>query len=463
MATTKFPPGPESYIFGFDTISQIKRDPLSFYDALHRKYGDVAYMRLGPFHDYTYFHPDHIHELLTSKAKSFVRMKRQMEVFRQWNGNSVLMTEGTEWLRQRRVLQPAFGAKRFGNYGKQITDTASEYFDRHIGSGAVTIDVERMTNELTTGVICRTMFGTDLGPQLDNVRHAVSTLTKVAYKEMMEPFSLPMWLPLPSIRRKKEAIATLDTMVRGFIRERRQQTTDRGDLLSMMLLAADVETDGKGLTDEEVRDNCVTIFLAGHDTTAAGIAWLIWFLASRPHFTDRAREEVRQVIGNRTPEFADVEKLTFLDQMVSETLRHRSPTIAVFGREAIEPVELGGYTLPVGAYVHVMSYTVQHDERWFERPNEFDPERFSPERVGQIRPYAYFPFGIGPRTCIGNQFSKMEMMLIAAMLLQRYELAPAAGQNEPEPLSDVTLRPKGGVRIDVRPISRRVSAESLTT
>lgn len=175
-----------------------------------------------------------------------------------------------------------------------------------------------------------------------------------------------------------------------------------------------------------------------------------WFLASRPHFAERVYEELRNTIGNRLPGFTDLPRLIFLEQMVNETLRHRPPAIGVFGRQAVEEVGIGGYRLPKGAIAHALSYLVHHDERWFPQPNEFDPERFSPERSHQIHPHAYFPFGIGPRTCIGNHFAKMEMMLVVATLLQRFSISPAAGQCEPQPVSDVTLRPKGGLQIKLR-------------
>lgn len=448
MPSLAYPPGPRSLLFGIDLVRGITRDPISFYAEAKRKYGDALYMRLGPYHDYTFFHPDAIHEILTTKAKSFFRMRRQMEVFRQWNGSSVVIVEGTDWVRQRRVLQPAFNPKRFEAYGQQVV-RATEDGLRRLGSSE-TLDFERMASQLTTDVICRTMFGATLGSEADEVRKAATVLSKAAYDEMLSPFSLPLWVPWPSIQRKKRAIATIDQLSRRFIRERREGGTDTGDLLSMMLFAVVEELDGKGLTDEEVRDNCVTFFLAGHDTTAAGLTWLGWFLASRPELAERATAEIAMVVGDRRPTFHDLPKLIFLEQMINETLRHRSPAVGVFGREAIEDVEVGGWTIPKGALVHALSYTVHHDERWFPNPEVFDPDRFAPDKINSIHPHAYFPFGVGPRMCIGASFAKMELALTSATILQDFRLSPAEGQTEPTPYTDVTLRPKGGLRLKLQ-------------
>lgn len=451
MTRLTFPPGPKDRLFGIPTVRAIQRDSLGFYDAMRRQYGDVVYMKLGPYHDYTFFHPEHIHELLAEKGKAFGRMRRQMQVFRQWNGNSVLIAEGQDWLRQRRLLQPAFQPKRFEAYSREVNRAAHDAIDGIAAAGTPEVNFERAMNNLTTDVICRTMFGTNLREELDDARKAVQILSDAALSEMMRPFSLPNWLPLPSVSRKRWAIAKLDSIVRRFIRERRSSGTDSGDLLSMMLLATDDQGGARSLTDEEVCDNCMTIFIAGHDTTAAGLTWLGWFLASRPEVAQRVRAELDDVLGEREATYADLAKLPFLDQTLKETLRHRPATIGVFSREAIEPVEIGGYTLPKGALVHAMSFTVHHDERWYDAPETFDPDRFSPARIERIPPSAYFPFGIGPRICIGNTFARMEMLLVAIALLRRFDLAPAPGQAEPAPYPGVSLRPVGGMRICCRP------------
>ena len=444
--SVSYPPGPQDFTFGVRLVGQIRRDILGFYRRMHETYGDVVYMRLGPYRDYSFYHPEAIREILVTKAKHFQRMPLPLKVLRQWNGNSVLMTEGDVWLRQRRILQPAFHQRRFPHYAEEITAAVGSIFDRLAGSAGA-IDFEAAMTELTTAVICRTMFGADLSSQQEEIHRSVQVISKVAIREMLATVRLPIWLPLPSNREKRNAIATLDRSIRRLIRERRESTQDRGDLLSMLLLAVDEEADGRGLTDEEVRDNCMTIFLAGHDTTAAGLTWLGWVLASQPEVAERATREVESVCDGQKPAFELIAKLSYLDRVIKETLRMYPPALAVFAREALDDVEIAGWKVPKKGIVRVITHTVQHDPRWYPDPERFDPERFSPERIGQIPQQAYLPFGLGPRACIGNLFALMEMTLVACMLLQRFRIAALPGQGEPELEPGISLRPRGGLRL----------------
>jgi cytochrome P450 len=279
----------------------------------------------------------------------------------------------------------------------------------------------------------------------------VQVISKVAMQEMLATIKVPDWLPLASKRQKRQAIETLDRAIRRIIRERRAAANDRGDLLSMMLLAVDEEADGRGLTDQEVRDNCVTIFLAGHDTTAAGLTWMGWVLASQPDIFERARAEVSAVIGNRLPTYADLPRLPYLDRVVKEALRHYPPAVLVFARQAIDDVEIGGWRVPKASIVRVVTYVVQHDPRWYPDPERFDPDRFAPGRVEQIPQAAYLPFGLGPRACIGNTFAMMEMTLITAMLVARFKISSAPDQGQPALYPGISLRPRGGLRLILEP------------
>lgn len=448
--TKRHPPGPPTRWWGLPMIGEIQRDILGFYKRMQRDYGDSVFMQLGPYRDYSFFHPDQIHEVLIEKAKAFVRFKRPLDVLRQWNGDGVLITEGEQWLSHRRLLQPAFHVKRFGAYADAVVETATQRFHEQ-APRETTLDFETTMTDLTTAVICRTMFGTDLGNTVADMRRAVKILSHVAVQEMYQPFTWPDWLPLPGKADKRWAMQTLDQTIRGFIRQRRETGGDSGDLLSMLLLAADDEGDGRRLTDEQARDQCVTIFLAGHDTTAAGLTWLGWVLATHPEITEQAATEVEAVLAGRSPTFADLPRLGVIERLVKETLRLYPPAIAVFARQAVQDVDIGGWTVPRGGIVRLMTYITHHDPRWFPEPHRFDPDRFVPNRSAKLPPCAYIPFGAGPRVCIGQTFAMMEMTLIATLLLQRYHIKPGPEQSTPELNPSMSLRPVGGLRLTLSP------------
>jgi cytochrome P450 len=264
---------------------------------------------------------------------------------------------------------------------------------------------------------------------------------------MLSPFIWPDWLPFRKQREKRWAIRTLDGVIRRFIATRRSTGEDRGDLLSMLLLAVDEEGDHKGLTDEQVRDQCMTLFLAGHDTTAAGLMWVGWVLARHPEIAERTRAEVDAALARREPTYADLPALAYTERVVKEALRYYPPAIAIFGRKALEDITIGSWTIPKGGIVRAVSYVTHHDPRWFPEPDRIDPDRFAPGRVEQLPQLAYFPFGAGPRVCVGQHFAMMEMTLLTAMLVQRFTFAAAPGQGEPVLSAQMSLRPKDGLRL----------------
>jgi cytochrome P450 len=272
-------------------------------------------------------------------------------------------------------------------------------------------------------------------------------LSQIAYKDMFQPASLPDWLPLPSKRAKRAAKKLLDDLIWSHIKARRASGEVRDDLLGMLLTATDSEGDDSLMSDKEVRDQLMTAFLAGHETTASGLTWAGWVLASHPDIAERAMREVDEVLHGRAPEFADLARLPFLGQVIKETLRLYSPAPGVFMRSATADVQIGPWLVPKGALVSILSTVPHRDPRWFPDPDKVDPERFAPEAARLIPRGAYFPFGTGPRVCIGNSFATMEMTLILAMLLQRYKLRAAPGQVQPGLLLQVTMRPKGGMRL----------------
>jgi cytochrome P450 len=448
---TAFPSGPHDWTFGLSQLRKMKQDVLGYYTELHRRYGDVVYLRFGPYPTYVFFHPDAVREVLVANAKQFRRFPRPMQVLAQWNGQSVLITEGDEWLRQRRMVQPAFHPRRFERYASCMVARTRNRLDRWLKTidpaGGIETEIGKEMTDLTLEIIAKTMFDAEISAETSDLGRAVAILSELAVKEMQSPWTLPDWLPLPEKRRKRWAMQRLDETVRRFIRERRASGMDKGDLLSMLLLAVDEEGDGGRFTDEQVRDQSMTLLIAGHDTTAAGLTWLFYCLARQPRIAALVHQELDAILGGREPTANDLPDLGYTERVVKETLRLYPPAIAVFMRQAVTDVEIAGYTLSRNSLVQLFPYICQHDPRWFPEPERFDPDRFLPEHQRTLSPFAYFPFGGGPRVCIGNTFAMMEMTLVAATLLQHLKVELAVGQEKAQPVALMSLRPKGEVRL----------------
>ncbi len=449
-----YPDGPKDYFFGATLIRQFRQNPLKFATEIGRAYGDMAYFRLGPVRAYLVNNPRLIREVLVAKHKHFRRPKLITQPLAKIDGNGLVLSEGDFWQRQRRLVQPAFASRRFEPYANATVGDTLRMLDGWSNGASLNI-ADEMTR-LTLQIIAKTLFGVELAGQAERLGEAVRVVSETFVAEAGNPVHLPDWLPLPAKRRKRWAIRVLDEMVRGVIRQRRASGEDHGDLLSMLLLAIDEEGDGRGMTDEQARDEAMTLFNAGHDTTAAALAWTWYMVASHPAIEDRLIEEIDAVLGGNAPTLADVARLPYVEMVVKESLRLYPPTWSLLPREAVEPVEIGGYPIARGSWLYVFPYVTQRDPRFFKNPESFDPERFSPTRSAEILPYSYIPFGGGPRVCIGEKFSMMEMILIVATVLQKVKLAADQGAVEPEPL--IAIRPKGGLRVEVSRRAELVAA-----
>jgi cytochrome P450 len=445
------PPGPSPLaLLGLGEVLKVRRDIIGYYAGLQRRYGDSVRVRFGPFEQFVFFHPEQIKEVLVTKADRFVKIPRARAVLSQWDGEGLVLSEGDYWQRQRRLMQPAFQHARVALYAEAMTALTADLRDgwlREIGrAGFADVDVDEEMTALTLNIASKTLFGADVSRATARLGRAVGFLSEVAVAEMQSLYTLPRWLPLPRVRRKWAAIELIDRTVRDFIRERRASGEDRGDLLSMLLAAVDEEGDRTGMTDEQARDEAVTLFLAGHDTTAAGLVWLFHNLARHPEVLARAQAE-SDALGPAPPSLSDLKRLPYLEAVVKETLRLHPPAVGVFARTPVREVEIGGYLLRPGQQVQLLSVVTQRDPRWFPDPLRFDPERFMPGRAEHSHSYAYFPFGAGPRVCIGRQFAMAEMTLIAATLLRSLTVAPSPSQPEIELVARLSLRPRGGLRL----------------
>lgn len=451
---TRVPPGPQDWMLGMRTMSTMKADVLSAYTSLHRRYGDAVHFRTGPFRLFFFFHPDQVRELLVTSSKSFVRLPRVMETFAQWNGESILIAEGDQWVRQRRLVQPAFQPRRFADYGKTIVEITRQLIESWGPAldrdGAVQIDANQVMTALTLRVICKTLFDVDPTEDSRDIANAVAVLSEVAFNEMQAPIRLPEWWPTGFYRRKRSAMRTLDEFVWRIIRERRAEGRDHGDLLSMLLAAVDEEGDGGRLDDRQVRNESMTLMLAGHDTTAAALDW-VWFnIAKFPDVAAKCRAEIDDVLSGNEPTAAEVPRLKYVEATIKETLRLYPPAIGVFLRQATENMTIGGYEIPRGSLVGLSSFVTHRDERWFAEPERFDPERFLPPNVDRIYAGAYFPFGMGPRVCIGQAFAMTEMILIVARLLQQCDVTLAHPDQDPGMFVHMALRPRKALMLTIR-------------
>jgi cytochrome P450 len=446
------PPGPRDGLFGFATMRALLADILVGYPNLQRDYGDSVSLSIGPTPLFVFFHPDQIREVLVTEAKRIIRHPRTMSIFAQWNGPSVLIVEGEPWIRQRRLIQPAFQPRRYAEYAGLMTraiDATVAGLASAVRHGPTELNVREVMTTLTLDIACQTFFATDLRDSAARIAQAVATLSRIAYRELTSPFVWPNWVPTRHNREKLAAMRVMDDVVWRIVKARRADGTDHGDLLSRLMAAVDEDGDGGRLTDEQIRNETMTLLLAGHDTTAAALEWFWYLLAEHPHVAARCREELTAVCGDRPVEFADLERLPYLNATIRETLRLYPPAFGVFLRQAAAELQIGGYTVPRGSLIALSSWVTHRDPRWYPDPTRFDPERFHPPRAESIPAGAWFPFGLGPRVCVGQGFAMVEMALVAARLLRAFEFTRVP--NDPPPIPEMTaaLRPKTPLRLRV--------------
>ena len=417
-------------------------DPLRFVARVGGHHGDIASYMLFTKRAYLINNPQLIHDVLVSKKKSFIKQPRQMRVMRQCFGESLLVSEGDLWLRQRRLLQKAFHPRHFAHFADVTVHLTNDMLDRW-GNNA-RFNVADEMSDLTMAISIKSMFDLDSTVHVARLGQNVRNLSEAFIREIQSIVSLPDWLPFPAKQRKREAIQSLTTYVDQAIADRRECLEGGDDLLSMLLRAVDSEGDGKGMSDKLARDEAISMLVAGNHTSSATLTW-IWYLVSQnPEVLARMIDEADRVLGQRPATLADVEPLTFTQMAIKEALRIYPPAWALFARETIEDVTLGEYRIQRGAWIFIYPWLTHRDPRFFTDPLQYDPDRWSPERIGEIPPNAFIPFGLGPHVCIGNRLAMMQLALIVATVCQRFELRGVAGQPPVVPEPHVAIRPKGG-------------------
>jgi cytochrome P450 len=424
-------------LFG-SVLSSSQSDPLTFFTECTRRYGDVIGLRYLHYRGMFLNHPDLIEEVLVNQADAFHKgrvLRGQKRLF----GNGLLTSEGNLWLRQRRLAQPAFHRARIAGYAEVMTSFTNRMLDGW--RGGETRDLHEEMTRLTLQIVARTLFGTDVADDTREVAAIVTMLLELG-ADFRGVMLVPAWLPTPDNVRGYFAIRRLNRVVYRILAERLAGNRDTGDLLSMLLAARD--DDGSRMSDRQLRDEVITLFLAGHETTANALAWTWLLLAQNPSVEARLHSELESVLCGRTASADDLASLPYLHNVLSESLRLYPPAWGM-ARLAVKEVRLGGYRVKKGTGISFSQWVVQRDPRWFDAPLEFRPERWEDGLARRLPRFAYFPFGGGPRQCIGNAFALMEAALILSTVAQRFrfELEPS---HKVEPLASITLRPRNGIR-----------------
>ncbi|MBI3742970.1 MAG: cytochrome P450 [Chloroflexi bacterium] len=424
-------------------VRAVRRDPLAFFTTCARTYGDVVRLRLGPFPALLVSDPTLIEAILARHHQQFDK-GRGLRSNRRLLGNGLLLSEGDYWLRQRKMVQPAFHRERLTQYAETMVDS-TERLTSSWHEGEV-LDIHEAMMRLTLVIVGKVLFGADVANKADIVARVTRTGLQAFDHRAQTLFLLPERLPTPANVRFFFAAREMDSLVYGLIRERRQSAARHGDLLDELLAAQDDEGTG-GMSDKQLRDEVMTLLLAGHETTALALTWAFWLLAQHADIEQRLAAEVRDVLGSRSPGIADLPALRLTEAVVNESLRLYPPAWTLI-RRSLEPVALDGLTIPTRNAVFMSQWVMHRDPRFFEHPEAFDPDRWLGEAAARIPAGAFFPFGIGPRQCVGRRFAMMEAVLLLAGIVQRFSLTRAS--NEAIGLRpSVTLRPDRPVMMTV--------------
>ena len=417
-------------------------DPLEFARNIARDFGDIAHYSVGPLHVYQLNHPDLARQILVEQPEKFHKARLIKRAFQPFAGEGLVTSDGALWKRQRKLIQPAFHHGHLSGYAAVMVEYAVGMAET-FREGA-TLDVDAAMTTLTLRIVVKTLFGGDVTRKSEEVGRLMMAVLEAANQRLNSAIQLPSWVPTARNLREKRALARLDDILRGLIAARRASGNLTSDLLSVLLRATDDDS-GSGMSDQQLRDEMMTLFLAGHETTAMALTWTWFLLSQHPDVEARLRAELERALHGRVPAVPDLPNLPYTDMIVREAMRLYPPA-AGFAREPIEDVTIGGYTVPKGSLVTVNTYALHRDPRFFEEPQRFNPERFAPGWEDRIPRYAYLPFGGGPRVCIGNGFALMEARLILATVAQRWRMTLEPGQTV-VPVQLVTTRPKNGLRM----------------
>ncbi len=441
------PPGPRGH-FLLGSLREVQREPLELLRDSFRAHGDIVRFRFGNTHSLLLAHPDHIRHVLHDNHRNYDKHNVDYAMLRRLLGNGLLTSDGIFWRRQRRLMAPMFHRHRIAGFCNLMVDCTLEMLDRWepLARSGAAFDAAAEMARLTLAIVAKALFSADLSGDSEAIGRALTEVNR-----QLGEFSLldMFWMiPTPRKRRFRIAVRALDQVVGKIVEQRRHTAHRNEDLLSMLLEVVDEET-SKGMTPSQVRDEVLTLLLAGHETTANALAWTWYLLSQNPAAEKKLQREVDSVLGERPPTALDLPQLPYTRMVIEESMRLYPPAWAV-SRNAIGDDEIGGYHVPAKTNLIICSFITHRHPDFWQDADRFDPERFTPARSEGRPTFAYLPFGGGPRVCIGNGFAMTEAQLVLATIAQRYRLRLAPGHPvELHPL--VTLRPRHGMRMTLHP------------
>lgn len=456
----KFPPGPANYNawcgFTWRHAAGQLANPLRFVTDLADRYGDLVFYRLFIYKAYQVNHPDLAREVLVTKASSFVKQHRQRDLIQQVAGAGILTTDGSDWVRKRRMMLPAFQSQ----IGQRLAEAAAHEARQVVAGwvGGQAVNLYRTMTDLMIRAVGRSFFGVETA-QATQLAMALHTLGDCLLDLDYSLVRLSGWFPSLRDRQRRAAEQLLDSYFDRAISARRGRNLEGRDLFDLMLSAVDREGDGRQLSEAEVRSEARTMFFAGHHTAAACLTWTLWLLAKHPEIRESLVAEIDGVLQGSPPMLDHIPQLAYTTQVLQEAMRLYPPAWALFAREAVCDVEIGGYTLPRGSWVFVYPWVLHRDGRFFAEPLKFRPERFAAGQLSELSARAYIPFGLGAHNCIGGRIALTALQLALPALLQRFQLDLPADAPEPQLHTSISLRPKHDIRLIAR--ARQPAAKSL--
>jgi cytochrome P450 len=450
MSSIKRPPGPKGH-FLLGVLPEVRREDVKFASRVAREYGDIVFLRVVNIPTYLISHPRYIEEVLVTNYRNFIKAVYLRESRRLF-GEGLLTSDGDTWLRERRIGQRAFRHEHIDTYAETIV----AYTERMLESwqAGEIHDVHRGMMRLTLEIIARVLFGRDLADEIEDAAAAINVYLE-QFADRFGMYAVPEWIPTPGNVRYRRAMRSLDGIIYGAIHEGRQSNGDETSLLAAFLRAQQVY--GVEMTDLQLRHEMATLLFTGHETTGLALTWTLFLLGEHPEAEARLLEELDAVLGDHPATLRDIGRLPYLDWVIKESLRLYPPAYGVV-REALNDCEIGGYVIPKGSTVAMFQWVVHRDPRYFDDPDAFRPERWSAGFAERLPKFAYFPFGGGPRVCIGKEFALLETALVLATIMRRFRFRTVPGHRT-WPLPSLTLRPEYGMRMTLQPAHESVALE----